>query len=229
MKEECTVKKVYSLIDKIYQPTNLRIAWDMVKANKGSGGVDNVKISDFDKVAEEELVKLHNELKNDTYKPMPVRRVYIPKSNKPNEKRPLGIPSIRDRICQQALKNRLEPIFEPEFSECSYGYRPGRSAHQAMRKIYHEIMHGHEWVVDADLRDFFGNVGHEALIDMIAEKISDSRALNLMRSMLKAGYMDQGKKHPTPQGTPQGGVASPLFSNIYLNPFFIRWWKKDIA
>ncbi|MDJ0306416.1 hypothetical protein [Dehalobacter sp.] len=118
MKEDGTVKKVHSLIDKVYQPTNLRMAWDMVKANKGSGGIDNVRIIDFDKVADEELVKLHNELKNDTYKPMPVRRVYIPKRNKLNEKRPLGIPSIRDRVCQQALKNRLEPIFEPEFSDC---------------------------------------------------------------------------------------------------------------
>ena len=226
MMEDGTVKKVHSLIDKVYQPTNLRIAWDMVKANKGSGGIDNVRIIDFDKVADEELLKLHNELKNDTYKPMPVRRVYIPKRNKPNEKRPLGIPSIRDRICQQALKNRLEPIFEPEFSDCSYGYRPGRSAHQAMRKIYREIMSGNEWVVDADLRDFFGNVEHEALIDMIAEKISDSRVLKLTRSMLKAGYMDQGKKYPTPQGTPQGGVASPLFSNIYLNPFDHKMVEK---
>ena len=134
MKEDGTAKKVHSLIDKVYQPTNLRMAWDMVKANKGSGGIDNVRITDFDKVADEELVKLHNELKNDTYKPMPVKRVYIPKRNKPNEKRPLGIPAIRDRVCQQALKNRLEPIFEPEFNDCSYGYRPGRSAHQAMRK-----------------------------------------------------------------------------------------------
>lgn len=226
MKEDGTAKKVHSLIDKVYQPTNLRMAWDMVKANKGSGGIDNVGIIDFDKVADEELLKLHNELKNDTYKPMPVRRVYIPKRNKPNEKRPLGIPSIRDRICQQALKNRLEPIFEPEFSDCSYGYRPGRSAHQAMRKIYREIMTGHEWVVDADLRDFFGNVEHEALLDMIAEKVSDSRVLKLTRSMLKAGYMDQGKKYPTSQGTPQGGVASPLFSNIYLNPFDHKMVEK---
>ena len=226
MKADGTAKKVHSMIDKVYQPTNLRMAWDMVKANRGSGGIDNVGIIDFDKVAEEELLKLHSDLKNDTYKPMPVRRVYISKRNKPNEKRPLGIPSIRDRICQQALKNRLEPIFEPEFNDCSYGYRPGRSAHQAMRKIYQEIMSGHEWVVDADLRDFFGSVEHEALINMIAEKVSDSRVLRLIRSMLKAGYMDQGKKYPTSQGTPQGGVVSPLFSNIYLNQFDHKMVEK---
>ncbi len=150
---------------------------------------------------------------------MPVRRTRIPKKGKPKEKRPLGIPTIRDRVCQQALKNRLEPIFEPLFSECSFGYRPGRSTHQAMRKIYRELMDGYEWVVDADLRDFFGTVHHEPLIDMIAEQISDGRILNLVRQMLEAGYMEGGKKYETPSGTPQGSVASPLFSNIYLNRF----------
>jgi group II intron reverse transcriptase/maturase len=219
MTENGTVKKFHSLIDKVYHPTNLKMAWEVVKANRGSGGIDKVGIPVFEEVVETELQKLHEELKADTYKPLPVRRVTIPKRGKPNEKRPLGIPAIRDRVCQQALKNRLEPIFEPEFSNSSFGYRPGRSAHQAMRKIYYEIMDGCEWVVDADLRDFFGTVHHERLIDMIAKKVSDGRILKLIRLMLEAGYMDKGKKYPTPQGTPQGGVASPLFSNIYLNPF----------
>lgn len=219
MTENGTVKKFHSLIDKVYHPTNLEMAWEVVKANRGSGGIDKVGIPAFEEVVETELQKLHEELRTDTYKPLPVRRVNIPKRGKPNEKRPLGIPAIRDRVCQQALKNRLGPIFEPEFSNSSFGYRQGRSAHQAMRKIYYEIMDGCEWVVDADLRDFFGTVHHERLIDMIAEKVSDGRILKLIRLMLEAGYMDKGKKYPTPQGTPQGGVASPLFSNIYLNPF----------
>lgn len=150
---------------------------------------------------------------------MPVRRILIPKKGKPGEKRPLGIPAIRDRVCQQALKNRLEPIFEPLFSECSFGYRPGRSTHQAMRKIYREIMDGCEWIVDADLRDFFGTVHHEPLIEMIAEQVSDGRILRLVRQMLEAGYMESGKRYATPSGTPQGSVVSPLFSNIYLNRF----------
>ena len=158
-------------------------------------------------------------MKNDSYKPLPVRRVNIPKRNKPNEKRPLGIPAIRDRVCQQALKNRLEPIFEPTFNDCSFGYRPGKSTHQAMRKIYREIINGCEWVLDADLRDFFGNVQHELLINKIAERVSDGRVLRLIRKMLEAGYMEKGKKHATTQGTPQGGVISPLFSNIYLDSF----------
>jgi len=121
MKENGTVKKVHSLIDKVYHPTNLRMAWEIVKANKGGGGIDKISIPAFEKAAEEELDKLHWELKQDIYKPIPVRRVNIPKRGRPNEKRPLGIPAIRDRVCQQALKNRLEPIFEPLFSDCSYG------------------------------------------------------------------------------------------------------------
>ena len=195
------------------------MAWESVKANGGSGGIDKVTIAAFQEVAEVELARLHEELKQGTYRPMPVRRILIPKKGKPGEKRPLGIPAIRDRVCQQALKNRLEPIFEPLFSECSFGYRPGRSTHQAMRKIYRELMDGCEWIVDADLRDFFGTVHHEPLIDMIAEQVSDGRILKLVRQMLEAGYMESGKKYATPSGTPQGSVVSPLFSNIYLNRF----------
>lgn len=219
MEDKGTTRKVHSLIDKIYHPINLFKAWESVRENKGSGGIDKVSIHDYEKVLYKELDILHQQLKENTYKPMPVKRVNIPKRNKPKEKRPLGIPSIRDRVCQQALKNRLEPIFEPKFSECSFGYRPGKSTHQAMRKIYKEILNGCEWVLDADLRDFFGNVKHELLIDQIAEHISDGRVLRLIRQMLEAGYMENGRKFSTSKGTPQGGVISPLFSNIYLNAF----------
>lgn len=219
MTDNGTVKKVHSLIDKVYHQTNLKLAWEAVKANKGSGGVDGIEIAAFEEEATAGLKKLHEELKLGTYKPMPVRRVHIPKRGNPKETRPLGIPAIRDRICQQALKNRLEPIFEPTLNDCSYGYRPGRSAHDAMRKIYREIMAGCEWILDADLRDYFGSVHHEQLSDRIAEKVSDGRVLQLIRQFLKAGYMEKGRKYPTPQGTPQGGVVSPLFSNIYLTPF----------
>lgn len=219
MKAEGTERKVHSLIDKVYHRTNLEMAWESVKANGGSGGIDKVRIPAFEIIAEVELERLHEELKRGMYQPMPVRRILIPKKGKPNEKRPLGIPAIRDRVCQQALKNRLEPIFEPLFNECSFGYRPGRSTHQAMRKIYREIMDGCEWIVDADLRDFFGTVHHEPLLDMIADQVSDGRILKLVRQMLEAGYMENGKKYTTPKGTPQGSVVSPLFSNIYQNRF----------
>ncbi len=187
MKAEGTVRKVHSLIDKIYHRTNLRMAWESVKANGGSGGIDKIAIPTFQAVAELELERLQEELKQGTYRPMPVRRILIPKKGKPNEKRPLGIPAIRVRVCQQALKNRLEPIFEPLFSECSFGYRPGRSTHHAVRKIYREIMDGCKWIVDADLRDFFGTVQHEPLIEKIAEQLSDGRILKLVRQMLEAG------------------------------------------
>lgn len=219
MKADGTERKVHSLIDKVYHPTNLGMSWESVRVNGGGGGIDKVSIPAFEAVAETELARLHQELKQDTYQPMPVRRILIPKKGRLNEKRPLGIPAIRDRVCQQALKNRLEPIFEPLFSECSFGYRSGKSAHQAMRKIYRELMDECEWIVDADLRDFFGTVHHGPLIDMIAEQVSDGRILKLVRQMLEAGYMENGKKYATPNGTPQGSVVSPLFSNIYLNRF----------
>ena len=154
------------------------------------------------------MEKLHGELRSDSYVAMPVRRVQIPKHGKPKEKRPLGIPAIRDRVCQQALKNRLEPIFEPVFNDCSFGYRPGRSAHDALRKIWRELMAGYQWVVDADLRDYFGSVDHEKLITMVAERISDGRVLKLIRQMLKSGYVENGKRLPTPQGTPPRRLAT---------------------
>jgi RNA-directed DNA polymerase len=211
--------KVHSLIDKVYKLSNLQLAWKKVKENQGAGGIDAVSVEEFDSKAESQLEKLHGELRSDSYVPMSVLRVHIPKRGKPKEKRPLGIPVIRDRVCQQALKNRLEPIFEPIFNDCSFGYRAGRSAHDALRKIWRELTEGYQWAVDADLRDYFGSVDHEKLITMVAERISDGRVLKLIRQMLKAGYVEDGKRLPTPQGTPQGGVISPLLSNIYLTPF----------
>jgi RNA-directed DNA polymerase len=211
--------KVYSLIDKVYHPTNLKMAWKKVRANKGAGGIDGIYIDEFEKVAEMELKALHADLKEESYVPLPVKRVYIPKRGKPKECRALGIPTIRDRVCQQALRNRLEPIFEETFNDCSFGYRPGRSPHHAMRKIWQEINRGNRWIVDGDVSDYFGTVDHETLIDMVAEKVSDGKVLSLVRKMLKAGYIDRKRKFETKTGTPQGSVISPLISNIYLTPF----------
>lgn len=213
------LKKVHSLIDKVYHPTNIKMAWEKVKSNKGAGGIDKETISSFEENKEIELKKLHKQLKERRYKPLPVRRVYIEKSGKVGEKRALGIPAIRDRVCQQALKNRLEPIVEQFFNDCSFGYRPNRSQHQAMRKIWRDINDGNEWILDADLRDYFGTVNHKLLIDLIARKISDGRILKLIKDMLEAGYMEKGQKYPTHKGTPQGSVISPLLSNVYLTPF----------
>jgi group II intron reverse transcriptase/maturase len=207
------------LVDKVYQPKNLRAAWEKVKANRGSGGIDGQSLEEFEQGLEEHLGRLHEELRTDRYRPLPVKRVEIPKAGKPGETRPLGIPAVYDRVCQQALLNRLEPIFEPLFDDSSFGYRPGRSAKAALRKVWREIEAGAEWIVDADLRDYFGAIDHEKLMTLVAQRVADGRVLTLIEQMLTAGYLERGRLFPTPQGTPQGGVVSPLLSNILLTPF----------
>jgi len=166
-----------------------------------------------------QLDGLQRELKEDTSQPQPVRQHPIPKRDKPGEYRMLGIPTIYDRVCQQALLNRLEPIFEPVFDDASFGYRRGRSTKDALRKIWKEIKSGSEWIVDADLRDFFGSVDHEKLLTLVAQRVADGRVLRLIRAMLKAGSYGKGRLFPSERGTPQGGVVSPLLSNILLTPF----------
>ena len=168
---------------------------------------------------DQQLDRLHRELKEEVYQPQPVRQVQIPKAGKPGEFRTLGIPTIYDRVCQQALLNRLEPIFEPVFDEANFGYRRGRSTKDAMRKVWKEIQSGREWIVDADLKDFFGSVDHEKLLTLVAQQIADGRVLRLIRAMLKAGSYGKGRLFPSERGTPQGGVVSPLLSNILLTPF----------
>src|SRR5438105_744067 len=166
-----------------------------------------------------QLDRLQSELKDDTYQPQPVRQVQIPKAGKPGEFRTLGIPTIYDRVCQQALLNRLEPIFEPVFDEANFGYRRGRSTKDAMRKVWKEIQSGREWIVDGDLKDFFGSVDHEKLLTLVAQRVADGRVLRLIKAMLKAGSYGQGQLFPSERGTPQGGVVSPMLSNILLTPF----------
>ncbi len=212
-------RKVHSLVDKVYQRKNLEMAWEKVKANRGSGGVDGQSLEAFAAQLDQQLDRLQSELKDETYQPQPVRQVQIPKAGKPGEFRMLGVPTIYDRVCQQALLNRLEPIFEPVFDEANFGYRRGRSTKDAMRKVWKEIQNGHEWIVDADLRDFFGSVDHEKLLTLIAQQVADGRVLRLIRAMLKAGSYGKGRLFPSERGTPQGSVVSPLLSNILLTPF----------
>jgi len=211
--------KVHSLVDKVYQRKNLEMAWEKVKANRGSGGVDGQSLEAFAAQLDQQLDRLQSELKEDTYQPQPVRQVQIPKAGKPGEFRTLGIPTVYDRVCQQALLNRLEPIFEPVLDEANFGYRRGRSTKDAMRKVWKEIHSGREWIVDADLKDFFGSVDHEKLLTLVAQRVADGRVLRLIRAMLKAGSYGQGQLFPSERGTPQGGVVSPLLSNILLTPF----------
>jgi RNA-directed DNA polymerase len=210
-------QKVHSLIDKVYSRKNLDLAWEKVKQNRGSAGIDEVTITEFEASREFYLELLHRKLREGTYRPKPVKRVEIAKSG--GGVRKLGIPAVFDRVCQQALVQRMESIFEPQFLDCSFGYRKGRSPHDAMRKVWQELNTGACWIVDADLRAYFDTISQGKLVDLIAEEISDGRVLQLIWTMLRAGAVEKGYWQPTLTGVPQGAVASPLWSNIYLTPF----------
>jgi group II intron reverse transcriptase/maturase len=207
------------LVDKIYQRKNLAVAWEKVKRNRGVGGIDGEDLAAFEAELEANLERLHQELKDGTYAPQPVLQHLIPKAGKPGEYRRLGIPTIYDRVCQQAILNRLEPIFEPVFDEANFGYRSGRSTKDALKKIWCELEAENEWVVDADLKDFFGSVDHDKLLTLVNQRVSDGRVLGLIKQILEAGCVAEGKRLATEEGVPQGGVISPLMSNILLTPF----------
>lgn len=211
-------RKWYSLIDKVYDPENLEDAWKKVRANRGSAGIDRESIAQFTANERQNLVELHRVLRNKKYSHMPVKRVFIPKSK--GKMRPLGIPTIRDRIVQQAILNTFDRfnIFESNFLDCSYGFRPGRNAHQAIGEVERLRDEGYLWVVDADIKSFFDNVDHNLLMQFVREEVTDGSILSLIEQFLKAGVMDQ-KLLGSPLGTPQGGVISPLMANVYLHPF----------
>src|SRR5215471_10668725 len=203
-------KKIHSLIDKVYKRKNLQLAWEEVKANGGAGGIDGQTLEEFEAHSEQYLDRLHRELKEDTYRPEPVRQVAIPKAGKPGEFRPLGIPTIYDRVCQQALLNRLESIFEPVFDDANFGYRPRRSTKDALRKVWGEIQRGDEWIVDADLKDFFGSVDHEKLLTLVAQRVADGRVLRLIGAMLKAGATARGVSFRLSVALRKAGLSRPL-------------------
>jgi group II intron reverse transcriptase/maturase len=212
------VRKAHSLIGQVHDPRNLARAWARVKGNRGAGGVDRVSIDRFEHEHRRYLTVLHQRLAEGSYRPSPVRRVEIDKPGS-TAKRPLGIPTVVDRVCQQALRQVLEPIFEPTFSEVSFGFRPKRSAHMAMRRIWSQMQAGGRWIVDADIADFFGTISHDRLVALVAERVADGKVLSLIRQMLTAGVLRDGVYESTIAGTPQGGVISPLLSNIYLHVF----------
>lgn len=209
-------RKWYSLIDKIWAKPNLEEAFKEVKRNRGAAGIDRVTIKAFESQLEHHLEVVQQALKNKTYQPKPVRRVYIPKAD--GTQRPLGIPTVGDRVVQAAAKRILEPIFEAKFMDCSYGFRPERNAHMALQKIRHDLNDGFRYVIDADLKSYFDTIAHEKLIEMIKGTIVDGSVLSLLEKFLKAGVLDGGSLQLNEQGTPQGGVISPLLANIYLHP-----------
>ena len=208
----------FTLMDKTEAPANLQSAWEKVRRNGGSAGADEQTLAHFGRHAAEELQRLHEQLREGTYQPQPVRRAWIEKSGS-QEKRPLGIPAVRDRIVQGALRHVLEPIFETDMAEHSYGFRPGRGAKDALRRVDGLLTAGHDWVVDADLKRYFDTIPHERLLALVKERVADGRVLALVESFLRAGVMEESKGwQPSERGTPQGGVISPLLANVYLNP-----------
>lgn len=207
----------YSLIDKVYKAGNLRRGWERVKANGGAAGVDRETVKMFAQREEANLEKLATALRTGKYEPEAVRRKWIDKPGS-QQKRPLGIPTLRDRVVQTAVRQVLEPIFERDFAQHSYGFRPNRGCKDALRRVAQLLQQGYNWVVDADLKSYFDTIPHEKLMALIAGKVSDSRVLALIRVFLSQGVMEEGKYWTPEAGTPQGGVISPLLSNIYLDP-----------
>jgi RNA-directed DNA polymerase len=210
--------KWFSLVDKVWKMENLQSAAAKVQANGGAAGVDGLSCEDYLKDSALRLRRLQAELQQDSYRPHPVKRVWIPKLGS-KELRPLGVPTVEDRVVETALRNVIEPIFENMFAEHSYGFRPGRGAKDALRRVDQLLKAGKVWVVDADLKAYFDTIPHEPLMRLVEERIADSRVLEMIRKMLKQGVMETAKAwQPTEQGTPQGAVISPLLANLYLNP-----------
>jgi len=213
--------KWYSLIDKVYALPNLQAAWRHVAANGGAPGIDGLTIEQFRENADVRLTQLATDLREKSYRPQPVRRVFIPKAGKGGGRRPLGIPTVRDRIVQQALRQVLEPIFETKFSARSHGFRPERGCATALEVVDRAVRHGYQWVVDADLEAFFDTVDHEQLLAALNEEIADGSVLRLVTQILRAGVVlpETAATEPTELGTPQGGPLSPLLANVYLHAF----------
>lgn len=207
----------FSLIDKVYRLENLRRAFTRVKSNQGGSGVDHQTIEMFEERLEENLMRLQAELKEGNYRPRAIRRVWIPKPGRA-EKRPIGIPAVRDRVVQTALRSVLEPIFERDFAEHSYGFRPGRGCKDALREVDGQLKSGNTIVVDADLKSFFDTIPKDRLMKLVSAKISDGRVLALLEAYLNQNVLDGLEEWTPEEGTPQGAIISPLLANIYLNP-----------
>jgi RNA-directed DNA polymerase len=207
----------FSLVDKVCAMRNLDAAAKRVVANRGSAGVDHMSVQDFEKKRNENLERIREQLRTNNYHPQAVRRVNIPKPGS-KESRPLGIPTVRDRIVQTALRSALEPIFERDFAEHSYGFRPGRGCKDALRRVNQLLRAGYLWVVDVDLKSYFDSIPHEKLMELVRSKVADGRVLSLVERYLKQQVLATASTWTPEKGTPQGAVISPLLANVYLDP-----------
>ena len=220
-------RRFHALFDKVHRRDVLERAWENVRRNRGAAGIDRVTLADAEEYGIARLLgELAAELREGRYRPLPARRVFIPKPGT-SEQRPLSIPSVRDRIVQAAVKIALEPVFEAGMLDCSYGFRPGRSAHDALQVLIDESWQGRRWVVETDIANCFEAIGHSRLMQAIEERVCDRAVLSLLRGMLRAGVMEDGSLRRSTAGTPQGGVISPVLCNVYLHRLDRAWSTEE--
>lgn len=207
----------FSLMDKVYAPANLAAAWKRVRSNRGAAGVDHQSVEAFERHAEKYLDELHRELREGRYRPSAVRRQWIPKPGT-SQQRPLGIPTVRDRIVQSALRHVLEPIWEVKFADQSYGFRPGRSCKDALRRVDELLHDGFSWVVDADIQSYYDSIDQGRMMAEVTKEVADGKVLGLVEALLRQPVMEDASRWTPDEGIPQGSTVGPLLANVYLHP-----------